>query len=154
MSATAPARYVGVAADVSAADWRAAVRAAAGMLLAAGVARASYVQRCVAMVEENGPYIVIAPGIALAHARPEDGAVAPGLSLTRLRTPVAFGHPDNDPVDLVFAFCSPGTVGHVKLLAALGVALKAGLDSRLRAAPGEAQLRQILEEALNGNHDN
>jgi len=33
----------------------------------------SYVDAMVRAVEELGPYMVVAPGIALAHARPEDG---------------------------------------------------------------------------------
>lgn len=33
-------------------------------------------------VEEYGPYIVIGPHLALAHARPEDGSLKLGLSLS------------------------------------------------------------------------
>ena len=152
MSATAPTGIVGVADLATASDWREAVRLAAGRLRDSGAASPAYVERCLGIVEETGPYIVIAPGVALAHARPEDGAIRPGLALVRLRRPVRFGHPDNDPVDLVFAFCSPDSSGHIGLLAALGAALGRGLNSRLRAAAGEADLRRLLEEVLNGNH--
>ncbi|EYE82072.1 putative phosphotransferase enzyme, partial [Salmonella enterica subsp. enterica serovar Heidelberg str. N1514] len=44
-----------------------------------------------------GPYYLIAPGIALPHARPEQGANHNQISVTTLATPVAFGNADCDP---------------------------------------------------------
>ena len=134
---------------ISSEDWAAAVTAAAQLLREAGAASESYVERCVAIVRENGPYIVIAPGIALAHARPEDGALALGLAAACLARPVRFGHPANDPVDVVLAFSSPDRDAHVGLLGAVARALTAGLADRLRAAPTDdaavALLREVTE---------
>ena len=36
------------------------------------------------MIEEHGPYVVIAPGLALAHARPGPEVLADGLSVVTL----------------------------------------------------------------------
>ena len=141
-----------VAAHVQApvADWAAAVTAAAQLLLEAGAVSEQYVERCVAIVREHGPYIVVAPGIALAHARPEDGARALGLAAVSLAAPVCFGHSTNDPVDVVLAFSSPDGNAHVGLVAALARALTAGLADRLRAAPTDdaatALLREVTED--------
>jgi PTS system ascorbate-specific IIA component len=55
------------------------------------------------VLQELGPYAVIAPGIALLHARPDDGVLAPCLALITLSRAVEFGSEQNDPVDLVFA---------------------------------------------------
>ena len=44
------------------------------------------------MVDEHGPYIVIAPGLALAHARPGPEVLADGLAVVTLAEPVPFGH--------------------------------------------------------------
>ncbi len=107
-----------------------------------------YAERCIAMIDEHGPYVVLAPGIALAHARPEDGVVRLCLAVTTLADPVPFGHPDNDPVDLVFAFGSPDSDQHVGLLAALARALTSGLDERLRAAADATEAERLLEEAV------
>ena len=139
---------IGVAAQVQVpvADWAAAVRAAAQLLSGAGVVSESYVERCVEIVREHGPYIVVAPGIALAHARPEDGAFALGLSAVSLAAPVRFGHSTNDPVDVVLAFSSPDRDAHVGLVAALARALTAGLADRLRAAPTDAAATELLRE--------
>ena len=58
-------------------------------------------------VEKMGPYIVIAPGLALAHSRPSEAVLKTGLSWVRLSTPVKFGNKANDPVSLVI-----GLAGH------------------------------------------
>jgi PTS system ascorbate-specific IIA component len=73
----------------------------------------------IATVETLGPYIVIAPGIALAHSRPSPAVARPGLSLVRLAEPVPFGHRTNDPVSLVIGLASPDDDGHVAALATL-----------------------------------
>jgi PTS system ascorbate-specific IIA component len=57
----------------TAADWRAAVRLAGDALVASGATTPAYTDEMVATVEQLGPYIVIAPGIALAHSRPSPG---------------------------------------------------------------------------------
>jgi ascorbate PTS system EIIA or EIIAB component len=126
-------------------DWRAAVRAACQPLVDAGAVEPRYADRCVEMVEEHGPYVVIAPGLALAHARPEDGVSQLCLAVATLAQPVPFGHPDNDPVDLVLAFGSPDDQQHVGMLSALARRLMAGLDAKLRAAGTDAEARALLE---------
>jgi PTS system ascorbate-specific IIA component len=130
-------------------DWREVIRTVCGPLLEAGAIEAGYIGRCIDMVEEHGPYMVVAPGIALAHARPEDGVNTLCLSVATLSHPVLFHHQDNDPVDLVFAFGSPDDKQHVELLSTLARALSNGLDKRLRAAESEETAQQIMEDVLN-----
>jgi ascorbate PTS system EIIA or EIIAB component len=103
------------------------------------------VERCVATVEELGPYMVVAPGVALAHARPEDGALSLGLTVATLSEAVQFGHAENDPVDVVFAFGSPDRDQHVGLLGALARRLTEGLADKLRAAQSEDEARELME---------
>ncbi|MFI0481222.1 PTS sugar transporter subunit IIA [Actinomadura sp. 9N215] len=133
---------------MNAEDWREAVRKAASALVDAGAAGEGYPDACVRVVEENGPYIVLTKGLALVHARPEEGGLAVGVGVTRLAAPVEFGHPDNDPVDLLLAFCTPDPDAHVGTLSGLARALSAGLADRLRAASGQDDLTRTLKEAL------
>ncbi|MFV0405546.1 MAG: PTS sugar transporter subunit IIA [Propioniciclava sp.] len=130
------------------ADWQAAIQQAGGLLVDLGVAQPRYVQACIDSVLERGPYIVLSKGVALAHARASEGAQALGVTLTRLDHPVSFGHPSNDPVDLVFAFCTPDDEGHVVMLRNLALSLGKGLADRLRAATDEAELSRLLTKAM------
>jgi PTS system ascorbate-specific IIA component len=71
------------------------------------------------VMNELGPYCVIAPGIALLHARPEDGVKKACLSLITLKKPVPFGHSTNDPVDVVFTLGARNKEDHIEALAEL-----------------------------------
>ena len=79
-------------------DWQTAVRIVGAPLVERRAITQNYLERCIGMVDEAGPYIVIAPGLALAHARPGDGALHLSLSVGRFDPGVEFGHPKNDPV--------------------------------------------------------
>jgi len=70
-------------------------------------------------VKEIGPYIVIAPGIAMPHARPEAGAKKIGMSLITLKTPVNFGNKENDPVKIVVCLSAIDHSTHLKALSEL-----------------------------------
>ncbi len=116
---------------VAAADWEEAVRAAGDLLVEGGCCTSGYIEAMIAAVHEIGPYMVLAPGLALAHARPEDGVLKVGISLVTLAEPVYFGSEVNDPVGLVIAFGSPDKAGHLEMLAGLATFLE---DEDRRAA--------------------
>lgn len=139
---------VGARDAIRVADWREATREAAMTLVEMGVAGEGYPGACVRAVERDGPYIVLTRGLALVHARPEDGGIGVGVAATRPAAPVAFGHRDNDPVDLLLAFCTPDADSHVASLSALARALSSGLADRLRQAAGRAEMVTELEGAL------
>lgn len=131
-------------------DWAHAIHQAGDLLVDLGVAEPRYVEACIGSVRERGPYIVLAPGLALAHARPEEGATGTGVTLVRLGEPVVFGHPANDPVDLVFAFATADPGAHLEMLRALATALAGGLAAELRAAGSADALRDLLTVAVSG----
>ncbi|MBM4467502.1 MAG: PTS sugar transporter subunit IIA [Chloroflexi bacterium] len=110
--------------DAEAADWPESVRLAGTLLVDIGAVSPSYVDAMVRVVEELGPYMVVAPGIALAHARPEDGVKRMCMSLVSLASPVEFGSEANDPVDLVFAFGAVDKNAHIEVLKDLATFLQ------------------------------
>lgn len=124
----------------TAADWREAVHVAGDALVASGVTTDAYTDEMIRTVESLGPYIVIAPGVALAHARPSPAVLRAGLSLVTLATPVPFGHKQNDPVWLVIGLAARDADGHVNALAALAefIADDDRRDALSRAADGAA----------------
>ena len=139
---------VGARVHVTAGDWAEAVHAAAQLLVDTGAATPGYADRCVQIVREQGPYIVALPGVALAHARPEDGARSVGLTAVTLTVPVRFGHAANDPVDVVLAFASPDHDAHAGMLSALAHRLGEGFDEQLRAATSDGDAVALLNEVI------
>ena len=105
--------------DQTAEDWRDAVRLAGDALIAGGSVTEPYIDEMIAVVQELGPYIVIVPGLALAHARPSPSVVRSGLSWVTLSNPVRFGHPENDPVSVVVGLAAPDDESHIIALSTL-----------------------------------
>jgi PTS system ascorbate-specific IIA component len=89
------------------------------LLVASGRTTPDYTDAMLAALTELGPYFVIAPGIALAHAAPSEAVMATGLSLLTLAEPIVFGHESNDPVRLVVGLCAVDHDTHLELMAAL-----------------------------------
>lgn len=111
------------------ADREAAVRRSGELLALSGRVDPSYTAEMLAALVQYGPYIVIAPGVALAHARPSPAVRAVAFSVLTLVPSVAFGHPDNDPVELVIGMAAPDDTSHVEALRQLAELLS---DDRAR----------------------
>ncbi|MGP5364875.1 PTS sugar transporter subunit IIA [Brachybacterium tyrofermentans] len=105
--------------DAPAQDWRAAIRRSGDLLVSVDATTSSYTDAMIRTVEEHGPYIVIAPGFALAHARPDESVLRTALSFVRLAEPIPFGNAANDPVTLVMALAAADSSAHQAALAAL-----------------------------------
>lgn len=105
--------------NVNAKNWEEAVRIGGGILAENDFVEPRYVDAMVMNVREIGPYIVIAPGIAMPHARPEDGVKRVCMSLITLKNPVEFGNEVNDPVRLVVCFGAIDNSTHLKALSQL-----------------------------------
>lgn len=105
--------------NVACENWKEAVKAGTDLLLEKNCIEPSYLKAIIHHHEVFGPYMVVAPGIVLAHARPEDGAKKVSISLVTLKTPMVFGNIINDPVKLVFTFATTDNKVHLSLLANL-----------------------------------
>ena len=103
-----------IGAEVETADE--AIKEAGEMLVQGGVVDATYVDAMISAYKENGPYFVLAPHIAIPHARPEDGVKEASVSLIQLKNSVTFGHQSNDPVQLVFGLGASSSDEHLTLL--------------------------------------
>ena len=122
-----------------------AIKLAGDLLLESGRVEADYVTSMVDAVEKFGPYIVIAPGIALAHGKPEDGVIENGLSLVVIREPLTFGHGENDPVGLVFGLAARDHTSHLGIMGELASFLGDSEKIKSLSQAGDlAQLRELL----------
>ena len=99
-------------------DWQEAVRISGKNMVEDGVMEPRFVDEMINAVIELGPYIALAPGIAIAHARPENGALKIGVSLAVFDTPINFNSV-NDPIDLVFTLVATDHSSHIEVLSEL-----------------------------------
>ena len=127
-------------------NWQEAIDCGAAPLLKRNVIEKSYVE-AIKKNHQEMPYMVIAPGIMLAHARPECGAHGIGITLMTLKNPVEFGSELNDPVRFVITLATPDDKSHVKLLEALtGFLMSEGLVDRLLSAKNIEEAFAVLKE--------
>jgi mannitol/fructose-specific phosphotransferase system IIA component (Ntr-type)/galactitol-specific phosphotransferase system IIB component len=96
-----------IAFNVEVNDWREAISEAGKLLLKSELIEERYIEGMIKVIEENGSYIVISPGVAIPHADASDGAIKIGASFIKLKEAVHFGHPENDPVQYIIAFSIP-----------------------------------------------
>ncbi|HEU0257199.1 MAG TPA: PTS sugar transporter subunit IIA [Microbacteriaceae bacterium] len=140
-----PLRDPAIVLRARAEGWREAVSLAGAALERAGCTGPGYTRRMIDVVEEFGAYIVIAPGLALAHARPGPDVLADGLSVVTLEGPVEFGHPHNDPVRVVVGLALRTPDSHVTGVAALAnVFNDPGAVERLVRAATKDDVRAVM----------
>lgn len=129
-----------------AADWKEAVRLGVDLLVAAGRVEPRYCDAIIAMTEQLGPWYVLAPGLAMPHARPEEGVRQDGFALVTLATPVAFGSDDNDPIDIliVLAATSAKTMNEESIVQVATLFDDDDRVRRIRAATSRAELEAVF----------
>lgn len=125
--------------------WRDAVTLAALPLIALGHVQPDYVQGIIDNTEEYGPYYIIAPGVALPHARPEQGALSNGVAFTTLSKPVEFGHDEGDPVWLLICISATDAEQHIYTIQRLANLLQQDeFIQRLKQATTDRELYDLL----------
>ncbi|USB43430.1 PTS sugar transporter subunit IIA [Klebsiella africana] len=100
-------------------SWKNAVRLAAEPLLTQGYMTEQYIEAILKNHEQLGPYYVLAPGLAMPHARPEQGVLRNGLSLLHIKEGVSFGSAENDPVYVVIMLCARSGDEHITMIGEL-----------------------------------
>lgn len=96
--------------------WQEAIREAAMPLLNEGAIEEDYIIAMINCVNEYGPYIVIAPDIAIPHARSDKGVNKTAISMMKVKEPVHFGDTPDLDARLFFVLASVGHDAHVPML--------------------------------------
>ncbi|EFR86569.1 transcriptional antiterminator, BglG [Listeria marthii FSL S4-120] len=129
----------------SVADWREAIQVASKSLQQEGYISRNYQQAMIENIEKLGPYIVIAPGIALPHASVDDGAYRVGMSLLRLDKPVSFSSKAKDQVRLIIVLASIDSYTHINALSQLtNLIMKHHLLEQIEQAESAAEIAAML----------
>lgn len=97
--------------ETSATDWRESVRMSCETLEAEGIVEANYKEEIIDCVEKYGPYIVVAPMIAMPHSTENAvGVRDTAISFMKLSKEVSFDLEDSEKDAKVFftvASCDP-----------------------------------------------
>lgn len=97
-------------------NWQEAIIKSAQPLLEGGYINQGYLDAMIESVNEHGPYIVIAPKVAMPHARPETGSIKMGYSVLKLDEPVSFSEEEGHQVELLIALSCENPESHLEVL--------------------------------------
>ncbi|EBS6871679.1 PTS sugar transporter subunit IIA [Salmonella enterica] len=131
----------------SVSDWKQAIMLSAQPLLAKGAITEDYIHAIFNSHQKIGPYYVLAPGLAMPHARPEQGVIKNGLSLLHIKQGVSFDSEDNDPIYVVIMLCALSGDEHINMITALADIFSD--DERLSALL-KASSMEAIQAVING----
>lgn len=100
----------------SVSDWKDAINQVCAPLVKSGDIEPDYQSAIIDTTESLGPYYVLAPMIAMPHARPEQGVNNNALSLLVVRNGVEFHSEENDPVKLLLLLAAKDSGQHIELI--------------------------------------
>lgn len=132
----------------SAETWPRAVEQVGEVFVSVGATTQGYTDRMIRAIKTFGPYVVVAPGLALVHARPDTDVHQNTVVFMTFPEGVAFGHPENDPVRVVVGIAVTRPEDHVKVVAAIARTADAvgSIEPLLAAKTPEALARHVIEE--------
>ncbi|EOH93343.1 hypothetical protein UAW_02591 [Enterococcus haemoperoxidus ATCC BAA-382] len=127
--------------------WEEAIAYAAQPLKEQGKITENYIEAMIKKVNDYGAFIHIGKGIALPHARPEDGVKQLGMSLLKVEEPVLLLDDPKHEITIFICLAAVDNEMHLKALASLTKILsnKENLE-RLLVAKDQATIIQLLKE--------
>lgn len=138
-----------IALNVEASDWMDAIRKGGAILVKEGCCEQKYIEAMITGCVRNGPYFVIGPGLAMPHARPENGVLSTGYALVTLKKGVEFGDEENDPVDVLVFMAAKDQATHTEESMSQVAEFCDNIDwlLELRVATEMAQVTSLLSRA-------
>lgn len=124
-------------------NWKEAIEKAADPLVEGNLIQNRYVESMIKNVEEIGTYIHIGKGIAIPHARPEDGVNRLAMSFLRTKKPVLLLDQEAHQIDIFICLAAIDSEAHLKALAQLTKIL--GNNELLSALKEAATAEQVIE---------
>lgn len=134
--------------------WQQAIKIGTDMLVESGAVEPRYYDSIINSINELGPYIILAPGLAMPHARPEDGVNKTAFALVTLSEPVVFQGEDT-PVDVLFTLAGSTSNQHMQGLMEITQVLddadsEIGVNlAKIKACSSKEDIYRMIDGVLN-----
>ena len=127
-------------------NWMEAIKIAAQPLIKRGSITEQYVHNMIKSVVDLGPYIVIMPYFALAHAAPCDDVKQSYVSIATFQNDILF-HCDHDPVRIVMCLACVDKTSHIEKLQGIAETLMdQNIVERMMACQDEEELYSLFQD--------
>ncbi|HHW7580450.1 TPA: PTS sugar transporter subunit IIA [Mannheimia haemolytica] len=137
----------------SAANWEEAIKIGTDLLVKAGTIEPRYYDNIISKIKEMGPYIILAPGLAMPHARPEEGVIKTSFALVTFDTPIYFEGED-EPVHVMLTLAGSDSDQHMQGLVEITQVLDdpdsdTGVDlDKIRRCKTAEEVYAVIDQAL------
>ncbi|HDL5699558.1 Ascorbate-specific phosphotransferase enzyme IIA component [Mannheimia haemolytica] len=137
----------------SAANWEDAIKIGTDLLVKAGTIEPRYYDNIISKIKEMGPYIILAPGLAMPHARPEEGVIKTSFALVTFDTPIYFEGED-EPVHVMLTLAGSDSDQHMQGLVEITQVLDdpesdTGVDlDKIRRCKTAEEVYAVIDQAL------
>lgn len=127
-------------------DWKDSINIVSKPLIENKIIEKRYVDAIFKTHEDLGPYYVLAPGIAMPHARPEQGSNGMGLSLLIVKNGVSFNSLENDPVYIIVMLAAKDSDSHIELISSLSDLLDNEQDINVLKNGSLEEIIKVIEK--------
>ena len=125
-------------------DYEDAIKKSGQILVDTNSIKENYINDMIEAIKKLGPYIVIAPGFALAHARPSEDVLKDDVSIITLKEPVCFNS-INDPVYVVMCLAAKNSDTHIDTMQKIAtILMKENTIENLKNANSVEEIQQIF----------
>ncbi|MGL4849571.1 MAG: PTS sugar transporter subunit IIA [Clostridium sp.] len=94
-------------------DYNEAIKISCDLLKEENIVEEGYFDAIIDKIDEFGPYFCIAEGVAMPHARPEDGSIETGVSIVKVNEAVDFL---GKKINVFFTLSAKDSESHLDLL--------------------------------------
>lgn len=96
-------------------SWKKAIEVGAFPLVKDKKIKFNYIENMIKNIEELGPYIILIPGVAMPHARPDENVLESSISLLKVNEGVKFSE-NTDKVYLMFCLAAKDSSSHIEII--------------------------------------
>lgn len=96
-------------------SWEKAIEVGAFPLVKDKKIKFNYIENMIKNIEELGPYIILIPGVAMPHARPDENVLESSISLLKINEGVKFSE-NTDKVYLMFCLAAKDSSSHIEII--------------------------------------
>ena len=96
-------------------SWEKAIEVGAFPLVKDKKIKFNYIENMIKNIEELGPYIILIPGVAMPHARPDENVLESSISLLKVNEGVKFSE-NTDKVYLMFCLAAKDSSSHIEII--------------------------------------
>ena len=96
-------------------SWEKAIEVGASPLVKDKKIKFNYIENMIKNIEESGPYIILIPGVAVPHARPDENVLESSISLLKVNEGVKFSE-NTDKVYLMFCLAAKDSSSHIEII--------------------------------------